>query len=249
MTFSPSLVVDIVLGIICISVIIKYSMEGFLRTVLDLARLAVSILLAVMFRGVVANLLNDLFMTKTIYDWVYGSLTSKIAGISETVDFVRIYNEAPEFYSKVLSLFDLDFEKFSGAVENLSADNVENVTNMIADPLATMLSTLLAVIIIFAVSMLVLYFVVKLLNKLTKIKLLNVINKILGVAFGVLLASVIVWILCILLQILIETIGPMYPEIFNSSLTDDSMIINILKESGLFNIFDGVKNQVIETIN
>ena len=248
MTFSPSLVVDIVLGIICISVIIKYSIEGFLSTVLDLARLAVSVILAVMFRGVVAKLLNDLFMTKTIYNWVYGSLTSKIAGISETVDFVRIYKDAPQFYSKVLALFDLDFDKFSEAVNELGTENVENVTSMIADPLSTMLSTLLAVIIIFAISMIVLFFVVKLLNKLTKIKLLNVINKILGIAFGVLLASVIVWLLSMLLQVLIETIGPMYPNIFNSSLTEDSMIINILKEAGLFDVFNGFKMQITEAV-
>lgn len=248
MTFSPSLIVDIVLGIICISVIIKYSIEGFFSTILDLARLATSVLLAVMFRGVVAKLFNDLFMTKTIYDWVHGSLMSKIEGFSETVDFVRIYEDAPQFYSKVLALFDLNFDEFSAAISNLNNENVENVAHMIADPLATMLSTLLAVVVIFAISMLVLFFVVKLLNKLTKIKLLNIVNRILGVAFGVLLASVIVWLLSMLLQVLVETIGPMYPEIFDSRLTEESMIINILEEAGLFGVFDGVKSQITQNI-
>ena len=244
MTLSPSLIVDIVLAIISILVIVKYSIKGFLKTILDIARLALSVLLAVMFRGVVADLLNKLFMTNAIHNWVYNSLTSKIGGISETVDFVKIYQNAPEFYSKVLASFDLNFEQFEEAINNLSAENVDNVTTMIADPLANMLSTLIAVIVIFAVAMIILYFVVKLLNNITKIKLIGVINRILGVGFGVLLASIIVWGISFLLQIAISTIGPMYPDIINSSLTENSMIINILKEAGLLDMFDGIKNQI-----
>ena len=56
MTLSPSLIVDILLGVISVFIIIKYSIKGFLKTVLDIARLGLSVLLAVMFRGVVANL-------------------------------------------------------------------------------------------------------------------------------------------------------------------------------------------------
>lgn len=248
MTLTPSLIVDIVLGIICICVIIKYSIKGFLKTILDLARLAISVILAIMFRGVVANLLNGLFMSNVIHNWVYSSLTSRVEGISEAVDFVRIYEDAPQFYSEILAVFDLDFYEFEEAVKNLSNENVENVTNLISDPLATMLSTLIAVVAIFTISMIVLFFVVKLIDKITKIKLIGLINKVLGVCLGVLLSSIIVWLLCFALQLIVETVGPMYPDVINSSLTEDSMIINILKEAGLFEIFDSVKEQVIETI-
>lgn len=244
MTLSPSLIVDIVLAIISIFVIVKYSIKGFLKTILDIARLALSVLLAVMFRGVIADLLNKLFMTNSIHNWVYNSLTSKIGGISETVDFVQIYQNAPEFYSKVLASFDLNFEQFEEAINNLSAENVDNVTTMIAEPLANMLSTLIAVLAIFIVAMIILYFIVKLINNITKIKLIGVINRILGVGFGVLLASIIVWAISFLLQIAISTIGPMYPDVINSSLTENSMIINILKEAGLLDMFDGIKNQI-----
>ena len=248
MTLSPSLIVDIVLGVISIFVIIKYSIKGFLKTVLDIARLGLSVLLAVMFRGVVANLLNNLFMTNAIRGWVYNSLTSKIGGISETVDFVQIYENSPKFYSKVLAAFDLNFEQFEEAINNLSQENVDNVTTMIAEPLANMLSTLIAVIVIFVVAMIILHFVVKLINKITKIKLIGVINRILGIAFGALLASAIVWGLSFLLQVAIETIGPIYPDVINSGLTENSMIINILKEAGLLDMFDGIKSQITDSL-
>jgi uncharacterized membrane protein required for colicin V production len=247
-TFTPSIIVDIVLAVICVCVIIKYSIKGFLKTVLDIARLGVSVLLAVMFRGVIADLLNNLFMTNSIRNWVYNSLTSKIQGISETVDFVRIYEDAPEFYSKVLAAFDLNFEQFEEAIKNLNPENVDNVTTMIAEPLANMFSTLIAVIAIFSVAMIVLYFIVKLISKITKIKLIGVLDRILGIGFGALLASILVWGISFLLQLAISTFGPMYPDIINSSLTENSMIINVLKEAGLLDIFEGIKNQITDTI-
>ncbi len=248
MTMSPSLVVDIILGIVCIFVIVKYSIKGFLKTILDIARLGLSVLLAIMFRGVIADLLNKLFMTNTIRNWVYNSLTSRVEGISETVDFVQIYETSPEFYSKVLAAFDLNFEQFEESIKNLDAENVENVTTMISEPLANMLSTLIAVVAIFTVSMIILYFVVKLINNITKIKLIGVINRILGIAFGILLASIIVWGLSFLLHVAIDAFGPMYPDIINDSLTEDSMIINILKEAGLLDMFDGIKDQITESL-
>ena len=249
MSFSSSLIVDIILGVICICVIVKYSIKGFLKTVLDLARLALSVLFAIMFRGVVANLFDSLFMSDSIYNWVYSSSTSKIEGISETVDFVQIYEDAPQFYSEILAIFNLDFETFEQAITNLDQQNVEEVTRMISDPLANMLSSFIAVVAIFIVSMIVLYFVVKLVNNITKIKAIGIINTVLGIALGVLLASVIVWLLGLLLQLIIETIGPMYPDVINNSLTEDSMIINALKEAGLLDMFDGLKAQITDSIS
>ena len=248
MSMSPSLIVDIILAIICIFVIIKYSIKGFLKTILDIARLVISVVLAIMFRGVVANLINSLFMSNSIYNWVYGSISKYVSGAQSRVNFVSIYEDAPEFYSEVLSMFGLDFYELKYSIENLTAETVEKTSRTIAGPLANMLSTLIAVLVIFIVSMIVLYFVVKLINKVTKMKLINVVNKILGVAFGIILAAAIVWGLSFVLEIVIDVAGPMYPDIINDSLTKDSMIINLLKEAGLLEIFEGVKTQITASV-
>lgn len=248
MSMSPSLIVDIILAIICICVIIKYSIKGFLKTILDIARLAISVLLAIMFRKVVANLLNSLFMSSSVYNWVHKSVSDFVNGAEGKVTFISIYHDSPEFYSEVLSMFDLDFYELKYAIEELSVETVDNVSRIIAEPLANMLSTLIAVLVIFIVSMIVLYFVVKLINKITKIKLINIVNRILGVALGIALAVVIVWGLSFALEVVIDVIGPMYPDVIDESLTKDSMIINLLKEAGLLEIFEGVKTQISDSI-
>ena len=249
MSMSPSLIVDIVLAIICIFVVIKYSMKGFLKTILDIVRLALSVLFAVMFRGVLAQLFNNLFMSSSIYNWVHNSISKHVDGVAKGVNFVKIYEDAPEFYSEILSIFGLDFYELKYGMENLAEETVDNVSRTIAEPLANMLSTLIAVLAIFIVSMIVLYFVVKLICKITKIKLVNVFDKILGIALGVVLAGAIVWGLSFVLEIVVDIAGPMYPNIINDNLTNESMIINLLKEAGLLEIFEGVRSQITTSVS
>ena len=248
MTFSPSLVVDIVFAIVAIFVIIKYSIKGFLKTVLDIVRLAVSIVLAITFRGFVADLINSLFMTNAINNWVGKSVTEYLNGVDSKINFVNIYNTNPEFYSKVLTNFGLDFNELEQTMSNLSEETKEVATRMIAEPLANMFSTLIAVIAIFIVSMIVLYFIVKLINQITKIKGINFINKLLGVVFGVVLAIIIIWALSLLLEVLIGTLGAMLPNIFNEDLTNNSMIISLLRDIGLLDILENLKTQITGSI-
>ena len=249
MSWSPSLIVDVILAIICIFVLIKYSMKGFLKTILDIARLALSVLLAIMFRGVIANLINSLFMNDAIYKWVNNSVSKHVSGISSGVNFVKIYEDAPEFYSEVLSVFGLDFYELKYAMENLATETVDNVSRAIATPLANMLSTIIAVLVIFIIAMIILYFVVKLICKITKIKLIKVIDKILGIALGIILAAAIVWGLSFVIEIIIDIAGPMYPNVINESLTEESMIINLLKEAGLLDIFEGGTSEITNSVS
>ncbi len=248
MTITPSLVVDIILAIVCIFVIIKYSIKGFLKTILDIARLIVSVVLAIMLRGVVSNLLNSLFMSNTVYNWVHKSISNFVSGSGDKVSFVSIYENNPEFYSNVLSKFGLNYSELEQTMADLSEETVAKASRMISEPLANMFSTLIAVLAIFTVSMILLYFVVKLLNKITKIKGVNFINKLLGVVLGVVLAIIIVWALSFLLEVLIGTLGPIIPNIFNEELSKNSMIINLLKNIGLLDILENFKTQITSSI-
>lgn len=241
---SPSIIVDIVLVIICIAVIVKYSVKGFLKTVLDIARLALSILFAIMFRKVVARLINSLFMSKSIFNWVHGSVTKHLSGVDSKISFVNIYEKNPEFYSKVLSYFGLNFSELENSMGTLSEETAEQVSRTISEPLANMLSTLIAVIVIFTVSMIVLLFVVKLINKITSIKGINFVNRVLGIGFGAILAVIIVWAISFLLEVLIGTLGPILPNIFNESITEKSMVINFLRNLGLLDMLNGLKTRI-----
>lgn len=241
---SPSLIVDIVLGIVCLIMICKYTAKGFLNTVLGIARLFASVVLAYAFRTPIAKMLNGMFMDEKIFNWVHSSIMERIGGGNATVDFIEIYHTAPDFYDKVLTLFGLNAEELDSGILNLNMSNTEELARTISEPLANMISTVIAVIGVFIIAMIVLHFVVKLLNSITKIKLIGFINRLLGFGLGVVLSAFVVWAVGFGLEFAVNAFGPMYPDVFNEGLTENSMIINALKNMGLLDMFEGVVNDL-----
>ena len=249
MTMSPSLILDIALAAVCIFVIVKYSIKGFLKTILDIARLVLSVVFAIMFRGLVAKLLNDLFMYNSVYNWVHGSILKYLDGAEEKISFVKIFESYPDFYGKVLTNFGLNYEDLQAQMENINEATADSLSKMISEPLANMFSVLLSVLVIFIISMIVLHFLFKLINKITKIKGINIVNRILCVVLGATLSVIIVWGLSLIIEILVGTLGPMIPNVFNEDLVRNSMVINLLRELGLLNILENLKSQVMGSVS
>ena len=242
---SFSAILDIVLGIVCVFTIVKYTAKGILKSVLDVARLALSVLFAFMFRKVVAKMINSLFMSKAIYNWVYRSVYSSAIGQEAKIDFIGMFEKNPGFYSKILANFDLNFEQLEKNMENFNEGTAAEVTKLISEPLATMLSTLIAVVVIFIISMIALTIVVKLLNKLASIKGVNLVNKLLGCFLGIVISVIIIWLVSFVMELLVGALGPILPNIFNQELIEKSLIINFVRQVGLLGILDGIKARYI----
>ena len=166
---SASLILDIVLLLIALFIIIKYTIEGFLKSVLNFARLILSVIFAIALRNPVAELFNKWFMKGAVANWVNSSVLKHLASENPPIDFIEIYKQNPVFYTKVLSKFGLDLDALENQIGDLSQDTAATVSETIANSIATMLSTILAVIAVFVVSMIVLTLVFKLLNCITKI--------------------------------------------------------------------------------
>ena len=104
---------------------------------------------------------------------------------------------------------------------------------------------MIAVVVIFIVSMIVLIFVVKLLNKLASIKGVNFVNKLLGCILGIVISVIIIWLVSFVMELLVGTLGPILPNVFNQELIEKSLIINFVRQVGLLGILDGLKAKYI----
>lgn len=242
---SASLILDIILLLIALIIILKYTFEGFLKSVLNFARLVLSVILAVVLRGPIAQLLNNLFMKNLIVNWVNDSILKSVSGEQTNIDFIRIYNETPKFYTDILSRFGLDTSYVNDHMNSVSAETAPELAEVVGTAIATMLSTILAVIAVFIVAMLVLTLVFKLLNCVTKISGIKLINRLLGVALGFAIAIFALWLLGILVNTLVAMVGPIYPQVFNQELIDNSMVLGLLENLGVSSLIENVKNQII----
>jgi len=234
---SIGLIIDIALLIIAVITIIRYTCVGAVKAVFSFAKTFVAIWLAYFLRKPAATLINNLFMERSITGWVYDSLLAASKGIEpDGVDFVKLYNEMPSFFTKILSGFGLDMEGMDAAFKalpNATEAEVSAMSQNIGTSISFMISTIIGFVVVFILAILVLSIVVKLLDKITRLPVINLANRILGALIGVLVAVMIAWVVSIIAGLLVNYVGPLVPDIFNDSLIEDSVVLRTVKNADL----------------
>jgi hypothetical protein len=208
-------------------------MKGFLKSILDFAKVIASVFLSYVLMKPVGKLFDSWFMNNAVSGWVKDSINKSFNGESGIVDFLKINQDTPGFYKDILTNFGLDYNKFNEEINNLTAENVNELGVTVGNAVSFMLSCLLAIVVIFIISMIVLSIVVRIITCVTKIGGLRALNRVLGLVLGIALALVLVWGVTQLAQLLINTLGPMWPDVISQKIINESMILSAVKNSGI----------------
>ena len=234
---STGLIIDIVLLVIAAVTIIRYTFKGAVKAVFSFAKTFVALFLAYVLRKPAAMLINTLFMERSVTGWVYDSLYAASQGIKpDGVDLVKLYNDMPSFFTKILSGFGLDAEGIEAAFDSIPGATEAEITAIsenIGTSIATMLSTIIGFAVVFLLALLVLTIVVHVLDKLTHLPIINFANKLLGAAIGVLISLLIIWIVSVIAGFLVNYIGPLVPTVFNEGLIEESFVLRTMKNAEL----------------
>ena len=234
---SISLIIDIALCLISVILIIRYTCKGALKSIFSYIKVFLAIGIAFLLRNPVASLLNKMFMTESITDWVYNSLTATAKGVEpDGLNIVKLYQETPSFFTNILSKFGIDLTDFDAAIEALpgaSEEQIAELSTNIGGSSALMLSTISAVVVVFILAIILLTVLVNLLNKVTKLPVLNFVNKILGAVIGVLISLTVIWAVSGIVTLVVNYVGPIAPETINQDIIDNSVILKLLKDTKL----------------
>ena len=237
LNMSTGLIIDIVLLVIAAVTIIRYTFKGAVKAVFSFAKTFVALFLAYVLRKPAAMLINTLFMERSVTGWVYDSLYAASQGIKpDGVDLVKLYNDMPSFFTKILSGFGLDAEGIEAAFDSIPGATEAEITAIsenIGTSIATMLSTIIGFVTVFLLALLVLTIVVHVLDKLTHLPIINFANKLLGAAIGVLISLLIIWIVSVIAGFLVNYIGPLVPTVFNEGLIEESFVLRTMKNAEL----------------
>lgn len=234
---SISLIIDLALCLISIILIIRYTCKGAVRSILSYAKVFLAIGLAFALRNPVATLLNKMFMTDSVTDWVHNSLMASASGTETNgLNIVELYQNTPSFFTNVLSKFGIDLTDFDAAIEALpyaSEEQIAELSANIGGSIALMLSTILAVVIVFALAIIVLTVIINLIDKAVKLPGLNLVNRVLGAVIGALISITIIWAVSGIATLVVNYVGPIAPETINQDIIDNSVILKMLKDSQL----------------
>ena len=232
---NPSTIFDIALLSFSVLIIIKFTVEGFFSSILNLCKGFLAIVISYLMRISLANLFMSLFMKKAMVSLVSSSLelySSKGENLTG-IDIETLQNSTPELFEKLLSEFGLDYSKFLSDFEEFFVNGNTNVAASLAEnvggAIAMLLSLIIALFVGLVVSYIVLSIIVHFILKLTKFEEIKKANRLLGFALGIAIAILVMWGATVLLQLSIGVLGPMLPQYFNSTLTEGSMIVGIFK--------------------
>ena len=237
---SISLIIDIALCLISVILIIRYTCKGAVKSIFSYIKVFLAIGLAFALRNPVANLLNKMFMTDSITGWVRESLTATARGVEpDGLNIVELYQNTPSFFTNILSKFGIDLTDFDAAIAALpgaSEQQIEELSVNIGGSIALMLSTVIAVIVVFILALIILTVVINLLDKITKLPVLNLVNRLLGAAVGILISLTVIWAVSGIVTLLVSYVGPIAPDTINQDIIDNSVILKLLKDTKLTEI-------------
>ena len=183
------LILDIVFVLIGVLIIWRCARNGFIKCLFKLVRTALALFLASLLVAPVAPVIAENFIEEPIYNYIHGEINALYENAEEELEIEELVNSIPEF----LRTEDLEekLEDLDGSGEEL----VESVSKTISDPVVEIVSTVIAFVVLFILFMIVLSILMALLNSLIeKIAIIHLVNTLLGLVWGVLVA-LIIWTL------------------------------------------------------
>ena len=233
---AVSLIFDIVIALICLIIIVRNAIRGFIKSFVMLMKSVLAVFFAYLFNAPLARMLSESAFKSLSHGWVNDLLTSTSNG-EGGYELYKIFDGIPDWFTKASVSAGLDEEIVEQyfVQENIaSGELVDELTVIFGDALSMFISSAVAFIIIFLAIQIVLIFVGMLLNKLGKLPIWNVINFLLGAAIGVIISAVIAWLISMAIVYVFNFGSNYYPNVFRQEIIQETVIVEFFGDLDLF---------------
>ena len=219
------LIIDILMAVIFVIMVFRGWHRGFMKSVLSLGRLVLSLVLTILFGPEFSAWLDAKFINPPVYDKVFAKFSDVAAEITSTAEgsVDALVEKIPEFFRGYL---DLDAVDPTAEINALVAE----WSRTVADSISKVIATVLGYILFFILCFLVLSIVVFIIGKLAKLPFLKTVDKILGLVVGAVSGVVAVMFASVVLSLILGVSG-------QSELVEGSFVLRL---------FSSVKDLLIQ---
>ena len=196
----------IVVAIIGLTVFFSVK-NGFVKTAISAASFLICLLVTVIFVSPLSEALKTTSMAESIKETTESNINNfitdeKLGGIHDLAE------GKSEGFNTLLRIAGIEQSEikawYNENVQSESSDTADKLAAKISEPIVSLLASLLAVVILFLGTKLLLAAVSFILNQFAKLPVLHSCNKLLGVVLGVLLSVVRVCLFCFVVRLLVE---------------------------------------------
>ena len=216
--------------------------KGFIKSVMGLVSLGLSLILAINFYAIPAEYINEHVIEPYYADKTSDDLQSLMNGGTETIPPEKVLTDKPDTLIEILDKFGVDVEAITDFYENsvkLTTDsfNIDEVADKLSDFIvestARTVSNILGFLLIFIAGLIVLNLILKLLDLLFKLPVLKFTNKFFGMVLGVAKGLIVVVIVINVVAALITTAGDAEGGFWSKSSLETSVSYQTTENAGL----------------
>lgn len=231
-----SLIIDIlIIAAALISVILGIS-RGFIKSVSHFLSLIIALVMTVSFTQPVAEYISELFINESVSDYAESEVEKVLPQNGGEEHLNTLFSETPEVFSELAERFGVGLDSLIGIFEG-GADKdsslLERLGEAIAKPTVDALSSVVAAILVFVATLIVLGIVFAILNKIFSLPVLKTLNKLLGFVFGVASAVISCFVIANAAYALNGALASFNANVFNPGVIDGSIILKFFAENGL----------------
>ena len=239
MSFNVSLIFDIVLIAVCVFFILRYSIRGFIRSLMALVKTILAPLVSIIFCTPLAKAISNAFFLDWANETVGNLLLSTAEG--EGYALYTLLEGIPNWFVNLI-ISGLDkattddlWKYFVGNTEtgeHYLADmaKVEEFNEILGGQMSLLISLIISFVAIFVVSEILFVIIGALLNKLTRVSIVKVLNILLGALIGAVLASFFAMAISIGIDKIFDFGASYYPAVFDKSILDGTVLFKFFRD-------------------
>ena len=233
-----SIAIDLLILLIIFGSIVGGIRKGFVRSVMDFVTFIAAIICAWAFAPILADFFSDSYFMQRITASVTDAIDKVIGGAASPITLDSLFAEKPAAFVDIIDRYSANIaeaERFYNAQVATGVQNAaDKLSEFIAGPVASAVSNVIAFVVIFAAVSLVLTIIAVILDAVFKLPPLNTLNRVFGFMLGAVCGLLYAWAASMVLYAALPSLTALWPEVFASSLLDNSILLGIFYEYNIF---------------
>lgn len=237
-----SFLLDVVLIVVCVAIIVIATKRGFVRSLMSFVSKIVALIAAYTFTPVAASFLKTRFILEPVTNSIATTLRQYVVSGGE-YDFAAISDKIPQPVMALLERYNVTSDVIRDGLSAAQTDGevaLRSLSEKIADPVVTVISTAASFLAIFLIACLVLWIVTLIVNALFKLPVLRTANTLLGFILGVCTAALIVFVYSSVISSLVTSLGSIAPKWFGADVIDKTLIVKFFANHDLLSIVQNI---------
>lgn len=196
------LVIDILLIVIFGLLVFRGWWRGFMKSVLSLGRLILSLVITILFGSAFAAWIDEKFVNPPVFEKVYAKFSDIAAEVTASAEggVDALVEKIPEAFRGYLDLEAVDPTAEINAL-------VEQWSHTVADSISKVISTVIGYILLFVIAFVVLTVVIFIISRFSKLPAIKTVDKLLGLVVGIVSGAIAVIFISVILGAILGVVG------------------------------------------